>query len=78
MEKSQPILPLRVLSGSIDMQQQQSVLMSITHITTKDHTDVPALACCLRTYMCKCYAELSMSLTSEDAGEQALCLGSTV
>lgn len=47
MVKSQSILPLRVMSWSIGIQQQKSVLMSIPHITTKDQIDIPGLACCL-------------------------------
>lgn len=38
--KSQPMLLLRVISGSMAMQQQGSVWMSTAHITTRDHRDI--------------------------------------
>lgn len=34
--KSQPVLPLRVMSGSMVI-QQESVLIFVAHITTGDH-----------------------------------------
>lgn len=37
MVESQPMLPLRVMSGSMVIQQQESVLISVAHITTGDH-----------------------------------------
>lgn len=39
--KSQSVLPLSVFSGSMAMQQQGSVVMSVTHITSEEHADVP-------------------------------------
>lgn len=46
--KSQPILTLRAMSGSMTKQQQGSVSMSMTHVTIKVHVDVPGLDCSLR------------------------------
>lgn len=45
MVKSQPVLPLRALSGSVVIQWQGSVAVavSVAHITNKDHGDVPGL-----------------------------------
>jgi hypothetical protein len=43
MVKSQPVLLLRAMSGSVAMQQHQSVSMSVAHITTKGHVDFPGL-----------------------------------
>jgi hypothetical protein len=40
MEKSQLELPLRAMPGSMTTQQRGLVLMSETHITTKEHKDV--------------------------------------
>lgn len=37
-----PVLPLRVRSVSVAMQQQGSVLMLVAHITSKDHVELPA------------------------------------
>lgn len=45
MAKSQPVW--RAMSGSVAMQQQGSVLMSVAHITTKIHEVIPGLGCCL-------------------------------
>lgn len=45
--KSQPMLPLSVLSGSIALKQQGSVVMSITHIISKEHANIPVLGSCL-------------------------------
>lgn len=42
MVKSQLMLQMRVMSGSTAMQQQRSVSMSVSHITTKDHMDSPS------------------------------------
>ena len=50
--KSQPVLLLRVMSGSIVMQQNGSVLMSVVHITTKDRVDISDLGCCLEPHRC--------------------------
>lgn len=42
-----PMVPLRTMSGSQVMQQQRSVLMmSLVHIITRDHEDVPDLGSC--------------------------------
>ena len=41
--QSQPTLPLRVMATSVVMQRQIFVLMSMAHITTRDHGDVPDL-----------------------------------
>lgn len=43
----QPVLPLRVMSGSMAMQHQGSVSMSLTYSTTKGHPDISGLGCCL-------------------------------
>lgn len=40
MLKSQPMLLLKAISGSVAMHQQGSVWMSIAHITTRDDGDV--------------------------------------
>lgn len=45
MVKSQLMLPLRVISESIAMQQEGPVLMSVVHIATKDHADVSRRGC---------------------------------
>lgn len=77
--KSQAILSLRAMSGSMAMQQEDCVLMSITHVITKDHMDVPGLACCLGAHSClsagQSYPCLSLLRHS---GKQAPCLDSTV
>lgn len=39
MVESQPVLLLKAMSGSVAMQQQGAVSMSVAHITTKDHMD---------------------------------------
>lgn len=44
MLKYWPVLPLKAMSGSMVMQQQGSVSISVDHITTKGHEDVPGLA----------------------------------
>ena len=41
--KSQPVLPVRAMSGLVAMQQQGSVLMSMSPINNKDHVDIPGL-----------------------------------
>jgi hypothetical protein len=41
MVRSQPELLLRTMSGSVAIQLQGSVLMSIAYVTTREHGDVP-------------------------------------
>lgn len=43
--KSQSMLLLRAMSGSVTMYPQGSVSVSVAHITTKDHAEVPGLGC---------------------------------
>lgn len=38
-----PVLPLRAISVSVAMQHPRSVLMSVAHIITKGHVDIPGL-----------------------------------
>ena len=45
--KPQPEPSLRAMSGSVIRQQQGPVSMSVAHIMTKGHVDVPGLVCCL-------------------------------
>lgn len=45
MVKFQLALLLRAMSGSIAMQWQGLVLISLTHVTIRDHGDVPGLSC---------------------------------
>ena len=45
--KPQPKPSLRAMSGSVIRQQQGPVSMSVAHIMTKGHVDVPGLVCCL-------------------------------
>ena len=42
----QPKLPLRSMSEFKSMQLQGSVLMSVAHITTREHGDVPGWGSC--------------------------------
>lgn len=39
--KSQPELPLKAMSGSVAMQHQRSVSMSMAHITVREYEDIP-------------------------------------
>lgn len=39
--KSQPVLPLLAMSGSMDIQEQGSMSMFIAHIATKDYAGIP-------------------------------------
>jgi hypothetical protein len=39
MMKSQPVLLLKAMSGSMALQQQGAVSISVAHITTKDHAN---------------------------------------
>lgn len=41
---SQSMLPLKDMSGSRDMQQQESVSMLMANLSTKDHGEVPGLS----------------------------------
>jgi hypothetical protein len=43
--KFKPVLPLRAMSGPVAMQNQGSVSICVTHITTKGHADLPGLGC---------------------------------
>ena len=52
MVKSQPMLPMRVMSRSVAMQWQTSLPMSMVPITTRDHGDVPGLCSCLGSRGC--------------------------
>jgi hypothetical protein len=49
--KSQLMLPLKVMSGSVATRQQEFVVISMAHITTKGHVDFPGLGCCLGLYL---------------------------
>lgn len=44
MVKSQPLLPLRAMSGSMALEQQGSVSTSLTHVTTKDRVYISVWA----------------------------------
>lgn len=46
------VLPLRTVSGSMVLLQQESVLKSVDGITTKDHVDLRGLSCPLRPCVC--------------------------
>lgn len=39
--KLQPVVPLKSVSGSVAVEEQESVSMSLTHITTREYGDVP-------------------------------------
>jgi hypothetical protein len=45
--RSQPKLPMRVMSEFMGKQWQGSVLMSLAHITTREHGEVPGWSSCL-------------------------------
>lgn len=47
-------LPLRTKTGSEVQLQPGSILMSVTHVTTKGHTSLPGLCCCQGPYRCEC------------------------
>lgn len=47
-----PVLTLSIMSGSVAMQQQGYVLMSVVHITIKGHVDILDLGYCLRPCLC--------------------------
>lgn len=36
---------LRIMSGSVDIHQQMSLLMSVAYMTTKGQDNVPGLGC---------------------------------
>lgn len=42
MVRSQPELQLRAMTGSMTTQWQGSMLMSVTHSTTREHGDIPS------------------------------------
>lgn len=42
MVRSRPVLLLNPMSESVDLQSQRSESMLVTHVTTKDHANVPA------------------------------------
>ena len=46
MARSQPVL--KVLFGSLALKQQESAPMSLTHVSTKAHADVPGLGFLVR------------------------------
>jgi hypothetical protein len=50
MVKSWQVLTLRAMAGSVAM--QHPVLLSIAHVTTKGHADVPGLGCYLEPCWC--------------------------
>ena len=52
MVKSQLVLPLSAMFGSLVMPQQVLVLMSVAHIIARDHEDTPSLVSCLRPHSC--------------------------
>lgn len=43
MMKSQSGMLLKVMTGSMALQYQESVLISVAHISTKGHVTVPGL-----------------------------------
>jgi hypothetical protein len=65
MVKSQLMLPLKSMSGFVAMKQQGSVLMSMVHITTKDHEGIPDLGCYLWPHWCpravQCWSHPSLT-----------------
>jgi len=52
MVKSQPILPLGVMPGLVETQQQRSVSISMAQVTTKYLAHVPCEGCCLGPDWC--------------------------
>lgn len=52
MVKTQPLLPLTAMSGSMAMQWLGSVSMSLTHISTREYRDVPGLGSRLGSQRC--------------------------
>jgi hypothetical protein len=48
MVKSQPVLLLRAMPGSVATQQQGLMSMSVVHITTSEHEDAPSWGNCQR------------------------------
>ena len=66
MLKSQPVLLLKSIFGSVAMQVQGSMLMSVTHITIRDHVSISS---CLEPYrfptiLLKGGAELALALSN--------------
>lgn len=52
MKKSQPLMQLKDMSECMVMPQQGFVLMSVAHMTTKDHEDISCLSSCLGKHRC--------------------------
>lgn len=52
MVKYQPLLPLRVMSGSLAIQWMGLGSMSMAPITTREHRDIPGLRSCQETGGC--------------------------
>lgn len=52
MVKSETVLSLRAMSGSVAMQHKGQVLKSVAHITTIDHRDITDLRSYLGPYRC--------------------------
>lgn len=59
-----PVLLPKAMSGSLTLQQQRSVLMSVAHATTKDHVEVPSLRCYLDPCRCPKAVQNHPALTS--------------
>lgn len=70
--KSQLVLLLKVI------QWQESLSMSMVHITIRDHVNIPNLGRGLGPFMFKGSTELSLSLTSHSSGTSTCCLSCTV
>ena len=80
--KSQSMMLLGATSRSVAMQQCESVLMSMAHITTKDHAESPGLGCCPRLWLCRAgpaphwlwhFGELAPPLTHDSIQESGPC-----
>lgn len=52
MVKSEAVLSLRAMSGSVAMQYRSQVLKFVTHSTTIDHRDITDLCNYLGPYRC--------------------------
>lgn len=75
MVKHQPALPRRAMSGSMAMQWQGLVSMSMVHITTREHRDVPGLGSKLGSQSCpKMCRTGPTSHWAVAFGRAALCL----
>ena len=68
MVKPQPMLLLRAMCGSVAVQQQGSMSVSMTHITTRDHGDIPGTI-----WMSRGYAELGLPFTGCSTQKSRSC-----